>query len=995
MNSILDDIDIENNHYDVVYPDINSTGNSKYYQIDKFNELKFNQNTDLLILNYNIRSLSANYDQFNGFSQLLKAKFDIINFTESWLKEGNKQLYAINDYNDFHNLRDDGRRGGGISIYISKQFEAKIIKESTITLNYIETLFIEIVKENRKILIASVYKPNRSDDHLFIEKLSHLLSTNSKNNYHDIILMGDFNFDLLKYEENNITQDFLNTMNSQSLIPVISKPTRVTDSSATLIDNIFISNPINFTSGIIITDISDHFPIFINLRSVFSRNIDDPNIKIEYRLINDNTMKNFHQTVSSIDFTDIINTEDCSTAISQLTDLLDYNYKLCFPIKIKTISYKNFVKPWITKEILSIIKKRHDYYLLFRKKLIHKKTYTDYRNYVTNEIRNSKRKYYEKAFNEVRNNIKQTWSIINNVLKPKINRRTNIVKKLIINDVTFDDPIDISNNFNDFFVNIGKNIAESVDSNFNDHKKYLTHIDQPNSFFFKPVTTNEIKDTINSLKNKSGNINSIPTKILKSISSIICFPLTLIINNSLITGSFPDSLKKARVIPIFKEGDKTNINNYRPISILPIMSKIFEKLVYKQLYEYLEQNSFLNNYQYGFRARKSTTQAILNLLQYLYKNIDSGKIIFSIFLDFRKAFDSVNHKILLSKLETYGIRGVALDWFRSYLSNRSQYVCINDACSNVLKIDYSVPQGSILGPLLFLIFINDISKSSDFFKYILYADDSTLSTCINENEIDSFTNSINKELNNVHLWLCANKIVINEDKTKYMIFSYSKTPTLSEIKIGNNIIPITPVTKFLGVHIDSNLKFDSHMNIISKKLSKSIGLLYKLNKYLPNHVLKILYCTLIHPYLSYGLEAWYGTFKNHTSKIFILQKKAIRAINQLEYNEHTNEYFISNNILKLEDQFKLQISTYIYILLNSNYIDIEIASKLKPNIEIHDHDTRGGQKLNIMRVNKSKSKNCLFHNGVKIWNSLPDLAKNSNSILKFKKTAKKFLHEKY
>ena len=228
-----------------------------------------------------------------------------------------------------------------------------------------------------------------------------------------------------------------------------------------------------------------------------------------------------------------------------------------------------------------------------------------------------------------------------------------------------------------------------------------------------------------------------------------------------------------------------------------------------------------------------------------------------------------------------------------------------------------------------------------------------------------------------------------------MIFSYSKIPTLTEIKIGNNVIPITHVTKFLGVHIDSNLKFDHHINIISKKLSKSIGLLYKLNKYLPNHVLKILYCTLIHPYLSYGLEAWYGTFKNHTNKIFILQKKAIRAINQLEYNQHTNEYFISNNILKLEDQYKLQISNYIYILLNSNYIDIEISSKLIPNIEIHNHDTRGGQNLNIMRVNKSKSKNCIYHNGAKIWNSLPDLAKNSNSILKFKKVAKKFFHEKY
>ena len=223
-----------------------------------------------------------------------------------------------------------------------------------------------------------------------------------------------------------------------------------------------------------------------------------------------------------------------------------------------------------------------------------------------------------------------------------------------------------------------------------------------------------------------------------------------IIKQSFETSHFPASLKIARITPIFKEGDKNNVNDYRPISVLPIFSKIFEKAAYQQLYQYLELNSFLNNNQFGFRSKKSTTHAIINFLQYLYENLDSGKLIFSIFLDFRKAFDSVNHDILLSKLQIYGIRGQALDWFRSYLNNRQQYVHVNKCESSLETIKCGVPQGSILGPLLFLIFINDITKSSNIFKYILYADDSTLSTCITENELEEHTELINHELNNVY-----------------------------------------------------------------------------------------------------------------------------------------------------------------------------------------------------------------------------------------------------
>ena len=994
MNNLFDDIDADRNHFEYLYPDLYDDDCSNYYNIENFNEIGINSKTDLLLLNFNIRSLSANFDLFNGFHSLLNKKFNILCFTESWLTDNNKQLYSIPGYNDFHCLRNDGRRGGGLSMYISETYDTKFIKQSSISLSFIETLFVEIHKDNLKILVATIYKPPKCDDAKFIDKLTELLSISSKKNYNEIIITGDFNFDLLKYDKDNNVMKFLNSLTSQSLIPTISKPTRINDKSASLIDNIFMSNPSNLTAGIIVTDISDHFPVFVLKNSVFLNQNCNETFNIKYRLINEITLQNLHNELEPCDFSTIIDPNNCSLSIQNLTDVLDTAFKNCCPLKIKTVSYKDIKKPWITKEIIKLIKQRQNNYVLYSKNLITKKEYSKFRNYVTMKIRKAKIEYYDHKFKSIKNDIKQTWRAINNVINPKANKIT-AVKKISENNVTYVNPKEISNLFNNFFVNIGRKIAESVERNPQDHLQFLNHVNQPQSFFFQPVSPTEVGNIINSLKNKSSDINTMPIKILKTIKNIISFPLSEIINNSFTSGEFPDPLKVARVTPIFKEGDKSKLSNYRPISVLPPLSKIFEKIAHNQLYKYLERHKILDPNQYGFRSKKSTTQAILNFMQYLFSNIDSGKIIFSIFLDFRKAFDTVDHRILLSKLNTYGIRGLALDWFGSYLSNRKQHVFINNSDSKHKFINYGVPQGSILGPLLFLVFINDISQSSNLFKYILYADDSTLSTCVdNLNNLHRSAAIINSELNKVYLWLKANSITINEDKTKYMLFSYNKNISLPEIKIGKNVIPETSVTKFPGVYFDNGLNFSSHINILSKKISKTIGLLFKLNKFLPSHILQILYTSLVQPYLIYGLEAWYSTYKNHTNKIFILQKKAIRAANKLDYNEHTNNYFKSNFILKLEDQFKLQISIYVYKLLNLN-ADPEIESLLYQNSIIHQFNTRSTVSFNVSFVNRSKSKNCIAHNGIKIWNNLPEDMRNSKSLYNFKKKVKAFLHGKY
>ena len=214
------------------------------------------------------------------------------------------------------------------------------------------------------------------------------------------------------------------------------------------------------------------------------------------------------------------------------------------------------------------------------------------------------------------------------------------------------------------------------------------------------------------------------------------------------------------------------------------------------------------------------------------------------------------------------------------------------------------------------------------------------------------------------------------------------------VKMGENIIEETDSIRFLGINIDNNLTFRDHINKISIKIAKSVGLLFKLNKFLPPNILKLIYTALIHPYLTYGIEAWYGTFKNNTNKIFVLQKKAVRAINNLEYNSHTNDYFKLDNMLKLDEQYKMQTSTYIYKLLNLN-ADTELSSKIKINADIHNHNTRQSNKLNIPRINRARSKFSILQNASKSWNSLPDKIRTLDSINKFKKHTKSYYLGKY
>ena len=350
-------------------------------------------------------------------------------------------------------------------------------------------------------------------------------------------------------------------------------------------------------------------------------------------------------------------------------------------------------------------------------------------------------------------------------------------------------------------------------------------------------------------------------------------PFTYICNKSFSEGTFPEQMKTAKVIPLFKSGDKSQFTNYRPVSLLPQFSQVLEKLFCNRLNKFIDRHKILSNNQYGFRNNHSTSLALIDLVEELTNSIDNKKITIGIFIDLKKAFDTINHELLLQKLECYGIRGIAYNWLKSYIDKRKQYVSFNDVNSGFLDITCGVPQGSILGPILFILYINDLCNVSEFLKFVLFADDTNLFA--SGDNIETLCNDINRELNKINIWFKINKLSLNLNKTNFMVFS-NKGITDGDININIEDINITRVyeCKFLGVLIDSKLNWKSHCSMVKDKLIKCNAIMYKASVYLDLVAMRTLYCSLFLPYINYCCEVWGITYKSTIDSIVKLQKKS-------------------------------------------------------------------------------------------------------------------------
>ena len=605
------------------------------------------------------------------------------------------------------------------------------------------------------------------------------------------------------------------------------------------------------------SDISDHLPVFSILSE--KRNFVEREVWTTYREKTASNMERFRIELQQRNLLENVSeiNEPC-LAYSTFLEMVTSIYNSCFPIKKVKTKKRPLKKPWITKGLLKSIKKKN---VLFKRFLCYpspprEHLYKRFRNKLNHLLKIAKRTYYDQKLKEYQSNAKYTWRILNEVVNRRKHNSNRLPSTFKVVDSEISDPVQIANGFCDYFTNLGPALAEKVPPSSKTFTSFLEH-DIVNSVFFESTDHHEITNICKGLRpGTAAGFDNIHMDIVSNTIDLISKPLSHIINLSITSGVVPNELKIARVIPLFKSGDQSLYVNYRPVSVLPIFSKFLEKVIYNRLYDYLTKYHILFDNQYGFRKQHSTALALIHLYDKLSTAIDNKEYTMGVFIDLSKAFDTVNHDILLAKLKHYGIRGISLKWFESYLSGRMQYVNFNGYSSCYKQVKCGVPQGSILGPLLFLIYINDLCNVSNALDLLLFADDTSI--FFSNKNLESLSFTVNNELNKLTEWFFANKLSINIKKSNYMVFRPRQKRQTPDIKVALNNHDLTRVkeTVFLGVVLDEHLTWIPHITNVARKISKSVGIMYKASFCLSKNSLATLYYSLVYPYLQYCVSVW-------------------------------------------------------------------------------------------------------------------------------------------
>ena len=946
--SQISNLILENND-----PDCNLKGFCDYYTIDDFLKKKFKQNEHFSIFHLNTHSLQFHKNDLDILLDTLKFEFDIIAISETKLQKNTPPIHDISipNYTIEHTPTEATK--GGTLLYVSNKFDYKPRKDLQIyESRNVESTFVEIIRpKDKNIIIGCIYKHHTITQKDFRELLSPIITKVSRENK-ICYLAGDFNMNLLNIDKDTEIEKYFDLLTSNKFMPLITCPTRIGKSSKTLIDNIFYNQfSSDIKSGNLTVGISDHTPQFALIpTSINMKNNPKQTIKIrKFKHVN---CQKFNQDLNSIDWT--MEDEDVNRYGTNFINVFNQILNGHAPIKeikMTKSKLKQKTKPWVNNDILSLIKTKDKLYTKYIKEsnVIIKanllKEYKSKKNEITQQIRKSKKEYYNKYFENNSNNIKKLWLGINKIINKTKNTDSSPVCIEIDTDgnvETVTEPKLVAKEFNNHYANVADKILHS--RKFSGNKEFHKYLKTPNpkSFLIKPTTPQEIELIISKLDtNKAVGPNSIPNKLIKSISKSISIPLTNIFNSSFTSGIFPEFLKISTIIPIYKKDSKLKVANYRPISLLSNINKILEKLMFQRLYTFLEKNKCIYDLQFGFRQNHSTNHALLSMTQEIKDTIEKGKIAIGVFVDFQKAFDTVNHQILLRKLHHYGIRGSANDWFKSYLTKRRQCVSINGTTSESQYTKHGVPQGSVLGPLLFLIYINDLHNCIKHSTVRHFADDTNLLYSIKKKEQDRNRNivrNLNTDLRSLNQWLLANKISLNSTKTELIFFRKINTPIPNlKIKLNGVRLKESSEVKYVGIIFDEYLTFNTHIRIMNARLKRANNLIAISRHYVSKELLRQIYYGQFYSHLNYGCQLW-GQNSQQIAQTITLQNKAVRLMSFSHFQAHANTIFKNLKLLKLSDIIKLSNIVFTHNTINkkspttfNNYFKIKQTK--------HQHNT--------------------------------------------------------
>ncbi|KAJ8734468.1 hypothetical protein PYW08_013718 [Mythimna loreyi] len=861
------------------------------------------------VLHQNIRSLNRNYDGLTVLLKRLNINYDLIVLTESWLSE-NSVIPEMVGYTT-HSTKSHHNQNDGIVLYLKDNIHANVYEP-----NFCHEVNCLVTTINNNVAVVSLYRPPAFKNlDPFLKSLDKILS--NINHYNNIILMGDLNINIKPEKLNPKQTEYLNLLASYGLLSSHTLPTR----ESNCLDHCFVKTKLKPLTIVCNSTLTDHSSVMISLNLKIKNRPKQNHFrtKTDYdAAINDLKMINWEERFHNDDPNAMTN-----IFLNTIKDILLFHTNT-----VKQTRRQIIIKPWITPGLCRCMRNRDQLHQKLRKDPDNSTlaiTYKRYRNKCNSLLRSLKNNYFKSELAKSGNNIKKQWGLVKEMAN--LNSFPKVSSELLSTNLT---PQEALNNINRHFVNVGSSLANTILSRTCTSEIELSKRHRPgpnseplNSFVLLPTDPIEIKEIITNFKSKnSSGWDGISTIFIKRAAHALIAPLTRICNVCFSKGVFPDALKKSVVVPIYKAGDKTLASNYRPISLLPSFSKILEKLINKRLKHYLETYKLLSDNQFGFREKISTADALHKLTSYLVENMDKGQKSLGIFLDLAKAFDTVSVPILLTKLEALGIRGIPLQLFQDYLTNRKQVIKIDNSVSLEENVTFGVPQGSVMGPTLFLIYINDLCNLLlRNGQIITFADDTVL--LFSSNTWKDVTEAANEGFALVTSWLDNHLLTLNLDKTKFVTFTLnartqpSTNSTIIQSHNCNNTNschcnPITRVKsiKYLGVIVDQNLSWKEHVMKVGNRARKLIYIFKSIRNACDIKLLIKIYLALCQSILTYGLNVWGGTSKTTMLIVERAQRMVLKVISRKKYTYPTDVLYSELGVLTVRKLFiKQEIMT--------------------------------------------------------------------------------------
>lgn len=934
----------------------------------------------LTIEHINAQSLLSQIDEIE---LLIKNRnIDILCISETWLDEGIKDSFVqISDFNVYR--CDYGRRGGGVCIYVRNDLKVNRIEVNIDRIVGVEDVWITIQRKKLpSFIVGCVYRHPKAlaSSFQYLKAVFKELCLRKK----PVFILGDVNDNL--FESNSKLGKILHQLN---LSQTIDKPTRITNTSSTLLD-VIITNKLQMVchSDVIPSPIADHE--LITLKIDISKPKRQPQMK-KFRCLRNYSQDRFcHSLVDRTqDFDRILATDNVHTQVDIFSKFFIMSLDECAPFVTKEITRPP--APWISDNLKAHMKTRDE----LQKKVkientneILRNQYKQKRKHVRDLVQTDRSKHFKYRFSNCKGNVPDKWKIVHEMI-PNTNNNSHVLN--------YQDRKVKAEEFNEYFANVGKLAFEKSQRNLNANniiEDPISLLSESRNNFFRPQPV-DIETIILVIKGlnetKSYGSDGIPLRFIRDALPVIIFYLTVIVNTSIVTGQFPKSWKLPHVIPLFKSGDVDEVGNYRPISLLPILSKILEKIVSNQLIAYLEQNSLLSHAQHGFRPHLSTETALMKMTEKIYSNVDNKKISLLMLLDLSKAFDSVSHNILLKKCVTLKIDPF---WFKNYLENRCQSVRLGDIISSPREVEFGVPQGSILGPILFSIYINDMEDSLQDCLLIQYADDSQILVTGTVDELETLIGRAERILKSAKHYFQLNGLNINESKTKCIFIGsrqyISRIPENTLINFNGYNIGRSEYVKNLGVYFDQYMLFDTHINEICKKVNGTLIYLNRIKDRFDSEMRAMVVQSLALSIMNYCLKVYGSTSKEQLHRIQKLQNFAARVVDgKARKYDHASPILKNFQWLNIKQKFQFDLCVTVFKFINkllpSWLFDISTVGSVR------DRQTRNSNHLVIPRTTTGLGGRSFMVQGPSTWNKLPNQLKTLANINSFKVNLKKYI----